>query len=133
MASEQKIIQDLDKAFSGLTVTLEALQKVLAQNKAAQQEQIQYIESLKKAIGDSREWKAFAAATENVSKAQKELAKVAAEFGLSEEERNLAARARGEEGMRRHQEEMKQYAPEKIWDKWENLIYEIVENFGRDV
>lgn len=75
MAAEQKIIQDLDKAFAGLTVTLETLQKVLAQNKAAQQEQIQYIESLKKAIGDSKEWKAFAAATENVSKAQKELAK----------------------------------------------------------
>ena len=52
MASEQKIIQDLDKAFAGLTVTLETLQKVLAQNKATQQEQIQYIESLKKAIGD---------------------------------------------------------------------------------
>ena len=30
-------------------------------------------------------------------------------------------------------EEMKQYAPEKIWDKWENLIYEIVGNFGKDV
>ena len=75
MASEQKIIQDLNKAFSGLTVTLKTLQKVLAQNKAAQQEQIQYIESLKKAIGDSKEWKAFAAATDNVAKAQRELAK----------------------------------------------------------
>ena len=30
-------------------------------------------------------------------------------------------------------EEMKQYAPEKIWDKWENLIYETVKNTGRDV
>jgi len=75
MASEQKIIQDLDKAFSGLTVTLETLQKVLAQNKAAQQEQIQYIESLKKAIGDSKEWRAFADATAKVTDAQKELTK----------------------------------------------------------
>jgi hypothetical protein len=75
MASEQKIIQDLDKAFSGLTVTLETLQKVLAQNKASQQEQIQYIESLKKAIGDSKEWRAFADATAKVTDAQKELTK----------------------------------------------------------
>ncbi len=73
MAAEQKIIQDLDKAFSGLTVTLETLQKVLAQNKAAQQEQIQYIESLKKAIGDSKEWRAFADATAKVTDAQKAL------------------------------------------------------------
>ena len=73
MAAEQKIIQDLDKAFAGLTVTLEALQKVLAQNKAAQQEQIQYIESLKKAIGDSKEWRAFADATVKVTDAQKAL------------------------------------------------------------
>ena len=73
MASEQKIIQDLDKAFAGLTVTLETLQKVLAQNKAAQQEQIQYIESLKKAIGDSKEWRAFADATAKVTDAQKAL------------------------------------------------------------
>ena len=75
MAAEQKIIQDLDKAFSGLTVTLETLQKVLAQNKAAQQEQIQYIESLKKAIGDSKEWRAFADATAKVTDAQKALTK----------------------------------------------------------
>ena len=73
MAAEQKIIQDLDKAFAGLTVTLETLQKVLAQNKAAQQEQIQYIESLKKAIGDSKEWRAFADATAKVTDAQKAL------------------------------------------------------------
>ena len=52
MAAEQKIIQDLDKAFAGLTITLETLQKVLAQNKAAQQEQIQYIESLKVPVLD---------------------------------------------------------------------------------
>ena len=75
MAAEQKIIQDLDKAFAGLTVTLETLQKVLAQNKAAQQEQIAYIESLKKAIGDSKEWRAFADATAKVTDAQKELTK----------------------------------------------------------
>ena len=30
-------------------------------------------------------------------------------------------------------EDMQQYAPEKIWDKWENLIYEVVKNTGRDV
>ena len=46
----------------------------MAQNKAAQQEQIQYIESLKKAIGDSKEWRAFADATAKVTDAQKALA-----------------------------------------------------------
>ena len=29
----------------------------------------------------------------------------------------------------RSKEDMKQYAPEIIWDKWENLIEEVVENF----
>ena len=45
----------------------------MAQNKAAQQEQVAYIESLKKAIGDSKEWRAFADATAKVTDAQKAL------------------------------------------------------------
>ena len=73
MAQEQKIIQDLDAAFAGLTVTLQTLQKITAANMQTQKEQIAYIESLKKAIGDSKEWRAFADATAKVTDAQKAL------------------------------------------------------------
>ena len=44
MAQEQKIIQDLDAAFAGLTVTLQTLQKITAANMQTQKEQMAYIE-----------------------------------------------------------------------------------------